>query len=119
MQDLYNHKYLFSNFFCKQNPMSTPVPHETGLRVDMAGDSVVPVRHVLGTVPVEPDGSAYFTVPAQKEIFFQALDETGLAVQSMRSGTYVHPGEALTCQGCHEPKHRPPARRGGLVVPSA
>ena len=31
-----------------------------------------------------------------------------MAVQSMRSGTYLHPGEQLTCQGCHEPKHRPP-----------
>ena len=35
-----------------------------------------------------------------------------MAVQSMRSGTYVHPGEQLTCQGCHERKHRPAAQRG-------
>lgn len=69
-------------------------------------------RAVLGTVPVEPDGSAYFVAPAGKQIYFQALDRRGLAVQSMRSGTYVHPGETLSCQGCHEPKHRPPARRG-------
>ena len=41
------------------------------------GDSVVPVRHVLGTVPVEEDGSAYFRVPANKELFFQALNEDG------------------------------------------
>jgi len=65
-------------------------------------------RAVLGTVPVEEDGSAYFEVPPGKEIYFQALDEYGMAVQSMRSGTYVHPGEKLTCQGCHEPKHRAP-----------
>lgn len=69
-------------------------------------------RAVLGTVPVEPDGSAYFVAPAGKLLYFQALDRRGLAVQSMRSGTYVHPGETLSCQGCHEPKHRPPARRG-------
>jgi len=66
-------------------------------------------RAVLGTVPVEADGSAYFEVPPGKLIYFQALDSRGLAVQSMRSGTYLHPGEQLTCQGCHEPKHRPPA----------
>jgi len=66
------------------------------------------VKRILGTVPVEEDGSAYFTVPAQREVYFQALDEDGLAVQSMRSVTYVHPGEKLTCQGCHELKHRPP-----------
>lgn len=65
-------------------------------------------RAVLGTVPVESDGSAYFEAPAGKLVYFQALDERGMAVQSMRSGTYVHPGESLTCQGCHEPKHQSP-----------
>lgn len=63
-------------------------------------------RAVLGTVPVEPDGSAYFEAPAAKLLYFQALDERGLAIQSMRSATYVHPGEQLSCQGCHEPKRR-------------
>ncbi len=93
-------------------PMTVPSgslrPHETGLREPSARDSVVPVRYVLGTVPVEDDGSAHFIVPANKEMFFQALDDRGLAVQSMRSATYVHEGERLLCQGCHEPKHRAP-----------
>lgn len=80
-------------------------PHETGKRVAEAGDSVVPARWVLGTVPVESDGSAYFKVPAYRELFFQLLDERGRAVQSMRSGTAVRHGEKLVCAGCHEPKH--------------
>lgn len=66
-------------------------------------------RAVLGTVPIEADGSAHFEAPAGKLVYFQALDERGMAVQSMRSGTYVHPGEHLSCQGCHERKHRPPS----------
>ncbi len=93
-------------------PMTVPSggpPHEIGMRLPTAGDSVVPARHVLGTVPVETDGSAHFTVPAHKEMFFQALDERGLAVQSMRSATYLQAGERLVCMGCHEPKHRSPA----------
>ena len=61
-------------------------------------------RMALGTVPVEAYGSAYFEAPVGCEIYFQALDARGLAVQSMRSGTYVHPGEHLTCAGCHEDK---------------
>lgn len=61
-------------------------------------------RMVLGTVPVETDGSAYFEAPVEREILFQALDKDGLAVQSMRSGTYVHPGEQMSCTGCHEDK---------------
>ncbi|MEI7901978.1 MAG: hypothetical protein WCK89_17130, partial [bacterium] len=62
-------------------------------------------RGVLGTVPVEADGSAYFAMPAGMAVYFQALDERGLCVQNMRSDTYVHPGEKLTCIGCHEDKH--------------
>jgi hypothetical protein len=60
-------------------------------------------RMVLGTVPVEDDGSVYFKMPAGRPVYFQALGADGLAVQSMRSATYVHPGERLTCRGCHEP----------------
>ena len=93
-------------------PMSVPSggpPHETGQRIALAGDSVVPTRYVLGTVPVEEDGSAHFTVPANREMFFQALDSNGMAVQSMRSATYLHEGERLVCAGCHEPKNATPA----------
>ena len=92
-------------------PMSVPSgrpPHETGLRLPSAGDSINPARAVLGTVPVEEDGSAHFFVPANKELFFQALDEKGMAVQSMRSSTYLQAGERLTCVGCHESKHHAP-----------
>lgn len=66
-------------------------------------------RAVLGVVPVEDDGSAYFEAPVEKAIYFQALDQNGMAVQSMRSATYVHPGEQLTCLGCHEKKGQAPA----------
>ncbi|MGA2502174.1 MAG: hypothetical protein ABSH20_30895, partial [Tepidisphaeraceae bacterium] len=58
-------------------PMTVPSgnpPHETGLRIASAGDSVSLVRYVLGTVPVEEDGSAHFVAPANKELFFQTLD---------------------------------------------
>lgn len=76
----------------------------TGFQEPSSRDSVNLVRGVIGTVPVEEDGSAHFTVPAQVELFFQALDENGNAVQSMRSGTYFQPGDNVSCIGCHEPK---------------
>lgn len=70
-----------------------------------------PGKFVLGTVPVEPDGSAYFRVPSGVTFFLQALDADGIAVQTMRSGTYVQPGQTYTCVGCHEPRsHSPPNR---------
>jgi hypothetical protein len=62
-------------------------------------------RIPLGIVPVEADGSAYFEAPPAKELIFQVLDEDWRAVQSMRSTAFVHPGERLTCQGCHEKPH--------------
>ncbi len=69
-------------------------------------------RMLLGTVPVEADGSAYFRVPAQKPLYFQAVDASGRAVQTMRSVTYLQPGERRGCVGCHErPGTAPPSRR--------
>jgi hypothetical protein len=102
-------------------PMSVPSgepPHEIGMRLPKleGADSVILARYVLGTVPVESDGSAYFVVPADKEIFFQALDDDGLAVQSMRSGTYLKPGEHLTCQGCHEPSNSAPSTSSVMPI---
>ncbi|MHC4627175.1 MAG: HzsA-related protein [Planctomycetota bacterium] len=75
------------------------------------GDGVS-ARAVLGVVPVEDDGSAYFEAPVEKAIYFQALDQNGMAVQSMRSATYVHPGERLMCLGCHEKRGKVPAHNG-------
>ena len=59
-------------------------------------------KNILGTVPIEEDGSAYFTVPAETFVYFQLLDENGQMIQSMRSGTLVQPGEYYGCIGCHE-----------------
>jgi len=84
---------------------SSKVTHATGCQIPQARDSVNLTRSVLGTVPVEEDGSAHFIVPAGKEVFFQALDADGLAITSMRSGTHFQPGERTVCQGCHEPKY--------------
>jgi hypothetical protein len=67
-----------------------------------------PGKCVLGTVPVEPDGSAYFRVPAGVIVFFQALDARGIAVQTMRTITHVQPGQTLSCIGCHESRVEAP-----------
>ena len=61
-----------------------------------------PGKQVLGTVPVEEDGSAFFEAPAKTPILFQALDEEGRMVQGMRSLVYLQPGESAGCVGCHE-----------------
>jgi hypothetical protein len=73
-------------------------------------------RMLLGTVPVEPDGSAYFRAPARKPLYFQAVDADGRAVQSMRSVTYLQPGERVGCIGCHEPGKDTPDTMVSLAV---
>jgi formylglycine-generating enzyme required for sulfatase activity len=60
------------------------------------------VMRIIGTVPVEEDGSAMFNVPANTPIALQALDDKGQAVQLMRSWMTVMPGEFSSCIGCHE-----------------
>jgi hypothetical protein len=67
-----------------------------------------PGKFVLGTVPVEADGSAHFHVPSGVPLFFQALDAQGRAVQTMRTATYAQPGSTVTCVGCHEPRRTAP-----------
>lgn len=75
-------------------------------RIGFADQSLA--RGVLGTVPVEEDGSAHFECPTGASIYFQLLDEKGMMVQNMRSATYLHPGETLSCIGCHENKFASP-----------
>jgi len=72
--------------------------------ISYADDSIG--RMPLGIVPVEEDGSVYCEAPVGKALYFQLLDAKGMAVHSMRSATYVHPGEHLSCLGCHEDKWR-------------
>ncbi len=57
---------------------------------------------IIGTVPVEEDGSASFRVPANTPVSLQVLDKEGKAVQLMRSWFTAMPGERISCVGCHE-----------------
>ncbi len=65
-----------------------------------------------GVVPVEKDGSAHFLVPADRNIFLQALDKDYMEVQRQRTYINYRPGESRTCIGCHEPYGASPPRRG-------
>ncbi len=66
------------------------------------------VKRILGTTPVQPDGSAFFQVPARTPLYFQAIDAQGHAVQTMRSWTTLMPGEVQSCVGCHDHKNSVP-----------
>ncbi|MCX6929309.1 MAG: hypothetical protein NT154_39725, partial [Verrucomicrobia bacterium] len=75
-------------------------------------------KRILGTVPVEEDGSVYFEVPSDKYVFFQLLDKDGSMIHSMRSGVVFQSGERVGCAGCHENRLSSP-RGPGDKLPKA
>lgn len=66
------------------------------------------IKRLLGTVPVEEDGSAIFKIPANTPISIQPLDKDGAALQWMRSWFTGMPGEVVSCVGCHEDQNKIP-----------
>jgi hypothetical protein len=70
------------------------------------GSYYVKINH--GTVAVDENGSAYFEVPSNRELYFIALDENGKEIQRMGSVTQITSGETASCIGCHEDRLMPP-----------
>lgn len=64
------------------------------------------IKRLLGTVPVEEDGSVIFKAPANTPISIQPLDKDGVAIQWMRSWVTGQPGEVVSCIGCHEDQNQ-------------
>jgi len=87
-----------------------------GLLGVVGADGPWDVKRVLGTVPVEADGSAMFRIPANVPIAIQPLDADGQALQIMRSWFVGMPGEVVSCVGCHErARETPPVAFGGAL----
>jgi hypothetical protein len=60
------------------------------------------MREVIGYVPVEPDGSAKFQVPAQVPLAISVLDANGRRITPRHANwLQVGAGEVRTCNGCH------------------
>jgi mono/diheme cytochrome c family protein len=88
-----------------------PMPiHYTGGMEPMTFGGSFTLERVVGTVPVDPDGSAHFELPATRAFFFVALDKDDLAVKRMQSFLSVMPGENTACIGCHEERTATPLR---------
>ena len=86
-------------------PLPKPINYTGGMDPLTYGGSFT-LERVVGTVPVEADGSAYMELPARRSFFFVALDANDLAVKRMQSFLTVQPGEVTSCIGCHEQRSR-------------
>jgi len=78
-----------------------PIHFHGGMHPITQGGTFI-LERILGTVPVEPDGSAYFEVPALRSVFFVAMDAKDNGIKRMHSFVTVQPGETTGCVGCHE-----------------
>jgi len=87
-------------------------PRNAGGHYALAYEGGWDTRTVLGTVPIESDGSVMFKIPANTPVSLQPLDKDGKALQLMRSWLVGMPGETLSCVGCHEDANSaPPVKR--------
>ncbi|MBT3198959.1 MAG: hypothetical protein HN350_03495 [Phycisphaerales bacterium] len=75
-------------------------PNNSKTNPSIANNEIL--KHVVGTVPIQSDGSVAFTAPAGEPLQLQLVDKDGLAVLTMRTLVYFQPGEASSCVGCHE-----------------
>jgi len=88
---------------------SLPMPiHYTGGMEPISFGGTFTLERIVGTVPVESDGSAYFELPALRSFFFVALDGHDMSVKRMQSFTTLEPGESSGCVGCHEDRLQAP-----------
>lgn len=90
--------------------------NDSGKMPPMSYGGTYTLERVLGTVPVESDGSACFDVPALRPLFFVALDEQHNSVKRMHSFLTVMPGETVSCVGCHEQRTETSAAVSGAQL---
>ncbi len=84
-----------------------PIHYNGGMdQISLGGTFTL--ERIVGTIPVEPDGSALMELPALRSFFFVAMDHDGKPVKRMHSFTGVMPGEVTTCIGCHEDRTMTP-----------
>lgn len=77
------------------------------------------MREIVGYVPVEPDGSAKFKVPANVALSFTLIATSG-TVASTRHINWLNfkAGEVVNCNGCHTTKGSLPHGRAEAEAPS-
>ncbi|MCP4263514.1 MAG: hypothetical protein GY774_39310 [Planctomycetes bacterium] len=94
-----------------------PMPiHFTGGMEPLSYGGTFTLERILGTVPVNEDGSAYMELPALRSLFFVALDEQNNSVKRMQSFLTVMPGETTSCVGCHEQRTRTPITKSSNAL---
>ena len=93
-----------------------PANYHGGGSTPIGNGGTSTLKRILGTVPVEPDGSACFEVPPLRSLYVALLDEQDRSVKQMRSFVTLQPGERRGCVGCHDTRTQSPAASPDLVA---
>ena len=91
-------------------------PHMGGPQGVVGMEGPWDIKRIIGTVPVDEDGSAVFRIPANTPVMVQPLDSEGKALQLMRSWFTGMPGEVISCVGCHESQNSGPLPKSTLAA---
>jgi hypothetical protein len=86
-----------------------PQPARRKPELSLAANEIL--KRIVGTVPVNEDGSVAFEAPAGVPLQLQLLDKNGMAVMTMRSSISLQKGESAGCVGCHEQRNNSPVRK--------
>ncbi len=73
-------------------------------------------KRIIGDVLLQPDGSAHFSVPADRSLYFQLLDGHGREIRRMRSWVSLKSGEVRSCTGCHQEQMTAPSAHTGVSL---
>jgi len=74
---------------------------------------------VLGTAPVEKDGSFFVKAPADRPIRFALLNAKGEILRQEHGWFWIRRGEQRICVGCHVgPEHAPDNRVPAVLLRS-
>jgi hypothetical protein len=71
---------------------------------------------LLGTAPVESDGSFFVKVPGDKPLRFALLDEKGAILRREHGWFWARGGEQRYCVGCHAGPERAPDNKVPAVL---
>jgi hypothetical protein len=74
-------------------------------------------QQLLGETAIEPDGSFFIEVPADKPIRMELLDAAGRIIRAQHDWFWMRPSEQRICVGCHAgPEHAPDNKVPGILL---
>jgi Hydrazine synthase alpha subunit middle domain/WD40-like Beta Propeller Repeat len=94
----------------KQVRVIQAVPSQPGIGTEDIGLTEFERQKILGTAPVECDGSFRVAVPADTSLTLNVLDSENRSFKVKENWLHVRPNENRTCNGCHSPRRGNPQR---------